>query len=277
MVLQFTDPNKFASEEENPMSYAHTASRLAGAAAIVVAGALITGTPAMAWDWSSGTAVLGSGQIIKYQRQITGFRGLSLELPSKVEIVQGNVEGILIETDQNIAPLIETVVENDQLKIRSIARSNSLKPTLLKIIVQARTIEVISISGSGDVKSGKLQSPTLEARISGSGNIHIGTLDTDSLTVVVSGSGDFLAGGRANRMRINIAGSGDVKAGTLAAKSVTLSIAGAGNARVWAADTLKVQIAGSGDVDYYGDAALSQSVAGSGRVRRLGTSPNTGG
>lgn len=247
-------------------------------AVIALTGTLVmVCSPAMAWDWSFGTAVAGSGQVTKSQRQITGFKGLSLELPSNVEIIQGEAESVLIETDQNIAPLIETVVEGDQLKIRSIPRSKSLKPTLLKITVQARTMERISISGSGDVKAAKLQAKTMEARISGSGDIYIGTLDTDSLTVAISGSGDFFAGGRANTVRLSIAGSGDVKASTLAAKNVTLSIAGAGDAKVWVTDTLNVQIAGSGDVEYYGDALVSKSVVGSGRVRRLGTAPNPGG
>jgi hypothetical protein len=231
----------------------------------------------MAWDWSFGTQVVGSGQITQTNRQISGLKGLSLELPSNVEIVQGDTERVLIETDQNIAPLIETVVENGQLNIRSIPRSKSFKPTSLKITVYARTIERIAVSGSGDVRAGKLQSPTLEARFSGSGDIHIDTLDADSLTVAISGSGDFFAGGRANTVHLNIAGSGNVKADTLAAKSITLSIAGAGDAKVWASETLNVQIAGSGDVGYYGDAAVSQSVAGSGRVRKLGTTPGAGG
>jgi hypothetical protein len=221
--------------------------------------------------------VVGSGHVTKTQRQLTGFKGLSLELPSNVEIVQGDTEGVVIETDDNIASLIETVVENGQLNIRSIPRSKSFKPTSLKITVNARTIERISIAGSGDVRVGILQSPSLEARISGSGDIHIGKLDADSLTVAISGSGDFLAGGRADTARLSIAGSGDVKAGTLAAKNVTVNIAGAGDAKVWASEKLKVSIAGSGDVDYCGEAAVSQSLAGSGRVRKLGTTPGAGG
>ena len=251
---------------------------LKSAAVIALTGTLaLLCAPAMAWDWSFGAQVIGSGQVIQTKRQIAGFKGLSLDIASIVEIVQGDSEGVLIETDENIAPLIETVVENDQLKIRSIPRSKSFKPTSLKITVQARAIERISISGSGDVKAARLQSATLEARISGSGDIHIGTLDADSLSVAISGSGDFFAGGRANTARLDIAGSGDVRASTLAAKKVTVSIAGSGEAKVWASETLNVRIAGSGDVDYYGDAAVSQSVAGSGRVRKLGAIPNPGG
>jgi hypothetical protein len=252
--------------------------QLKSAAAFALTGTLVLlCAPAMAWDWSFGTQVVGSGQVTKTQRQLTGFKGLSLELPSNVEIVQGDSEGVVIETDQNIAPLIETVVENDQLKIRSIPRFKSLKPTSLKITVHARTLDRISISVSGDVRAKKLQSATLEAGISGSGEIHIGTLDANFLSVDISGSGDFFAGGRADTARLSIAGSGDVKVGTLAAKSVTVNIAGAGNAKVWASEKLNVSIAGSGDVGYYGDAAVSQSVAGSGRVRKLGTIPSPGG
>jgi hypothetical protein len=252
--------------------------QLKSAAVIALTGTLaLLCAPAVAWDWSFGTQVVGSGQVTQTQRQLTGFKGLSLELPSNVEIVQGDTESVLIETDENIAPLIETVVENGQLNIRSMPRSKSFKPTSLKITVHVRTIERISISGSGDVRAEKLQSATLETRISGSGDIHIGTLDADSLTVAISGSGDFFAGGRADNARLSIAGSGDVKTGTLAAKNVTVKIAGAGDAKVWASETLNVQIAGSGDVDYYGDAAVSQSVAGSGRVRKLGTTPGAGG
>ncbi len=251
---------------------------LKSSAVIALAGTLaLLCAPAMAWDWSFGTKVLGSGQVTQTKRQVVGFKGLSLDVASVVEIIQGDSEGVLIETDENIAPLIETVVENEQLKIRSMPRSRSFKPTSLKITVHARAIERITVSGSGDVKVGKLQSPSLEVRISGSGDIHIAALDAGSLSVAIAGSGDFLAGGRANTVRLDIAGSGDVKAAALAARNVTLSIAGSGEAKVWATETLRVQIAGSGDVDYYGEAAVSQSVVGSGRVRKLGSMPGPGG
>ena len=247
-------------------------------AVVAIAGTLgLLYVPAMAWDWTMGTKMVGSGQVTKTHRQVTGFKGVSLELPSSVEVIQGESEGVLIETDDNIAPLIETVVENDQLRIRPISRFKSLKPTSIKITVNARNVERISISGSGDVRAEKLRSQTLEARISGSGDISIGTLDADSLSVAISGNGDFFAGGRADTVRLNISGSGDLKTGTLAAKNVTLNISGSGDAKVWASQTLDVRIAGSGDVDYYGNAAVSQSVAGSGRIRKLGTTPSSGG
>jgi hypothetical protein len=245
--------------------------------AMALAGALgLLSAPAFAWDWPFGAQVLGSGQITKTQRQVTGFKGLSLDLPSNVEIVQGDAEGVLIETDDNIAPLIETVVEGNQLKIRLAQRSASIKPGTLKITVNARTIDSIAIAGSGDVKAAKLESGNLATQISGSGAIRITTLKVDSLSVSISGNGDFRAGGHADSVRASISGSGNIRTATLMAKDVKLSIAGSGNARVRASQTLKVSIAGSGDVGYYGDPAVSQSVAGSGSIRKLGAAASAG-
>ncbi len=232
--------------------------------------------PAFAWDWTLGSMVFGSGQITRTQRQVSGFKGLSLDLSANVEIIQGDTEGVLIETDDNVAPLIETVVEGDQLKIRLAKRLVSFEPKTLKITVNARTIERIDIAGSGEVRAAKLQSTTLATHLAGSGAIRIAALNVDSLSVSISGSGHFYAGGHADSVRSNIAGSGNLKTATLAAKHVKVDIAGSGNAKVRASQTLKVSIAGSGDVGYYGDPAVSQSVAGSGSIRKLGAATSAG-
>jgi hypothetical protein len=262
---------------ENTMSFTQSHRVRSAGLAIVVAGCLcLLGTPATAWDWTSGMKVVGSGQITTTQRQLTGVKGVSVELPCNVEIVQGGAESVVIVTDDNIAPLVETVVENDQLKIRLVHRVASVRPTSLKITVNARTVERISISGSGSVAAEKLQSPSLDANISGSGNVRIASLSADLLRVSIAGNGDFSAGGRADTVRASISGSGDLKTGMLAAKNVKMSIAGSGDAKVWASQTLNVSIAGSGDVGYYGDAAVTQSVAGSGRITKLGAAPGPG-
>lgn len=250
-----------------------------GVSSLVIASTLcLLSESAMAWDlsWPFGAGVSGSGHVSRTQRQVSAFKGVSLELPARVEIVQGEAEGLVIEADDNIAPLIETVVENEQLKIRVAQRFKSLKPTVLKLTLHVRALEQISIAGSGDVIAQKLQSPTLEVRIAGSGDVRLAALQADSLSVSISGAGDFMAAGRADNARYSIAGSGALKCSALASKNVRISIAGSGDATVWASQTLNVSIAGSGDVGYYGDATLAQSVAGSGRIKKLGSAPAPG-
>ena len=239
----------------------------------IVAAASVLSVSALAWDLPFGNRVAGSGQVTQVKRVVQGFKGIDLEVPANVEIIQGDTEGVQIETDDNIATLIETVVEKEQLKIRMAQRMTGIKPSKLKITVQARAIESLAIAGAGGFQAEKLKSPSLAARISGSGDMRIGNLDVDTLTLSISGNGDFAAGGRADTVRTSISGSGDVKTVNLAAKNVKLSISGSGDAKFWATESLTVSIAGSGDVGYYGDAAVTQSVSGSGRIKKLGTVP----
>jgi len=229
--------------------------------------------PAHAWDWGWGPKVTGSGNITTTSRAVTGFTGIELSIPADVKLVQGSAEGLTLETDDNIAPLVETVVENGRLVIRLQKKTGAINTKVLRMTVNARTIEHLEVSGSGNIIADKLQAQQLKCNIAGSGDMRIGNLDASTLRVSISGSGDFLASGKTDAMEGSIAGSGDIRTQGLAANSVKISIAGSGGAAVWAKKQLKIGIAGSGDVSYFGDAEVSKSIAGSGSIRHLGSGP----
>jgi hypothetical protein len=231
---------------------------------------------AHAWEWNIGfgKSVSGSGTIKSETRAVSGFTGISLSVNGLVEIQQGGAEGVTVETDDNLLPLLETVVENGTLKIRPATRNTSFRTRKIKFIVYAKTIDSLDIAGAGDIRAEVLKVSALKTSIAGSGDIRIKALDADALTVSIAGSGDFAAGGRAASMDASIAGSGDIKAGNMESKAVEISIAGSGDATVWARETLKVSVAGSGDVKYYGDSQVKKSIGGSGSVKRLGAAPS---
>jgi Putative auto-transporter adhesin, head GIN domain len=243
----------------------------AGTVRLAAAGLLIA--VAAAPVWGLGVDVKGSGNVVKTSRSVTGLTGIALEAPVKVTVVQGTdtaaSEGVVIETDDNVAPLIETVVERGQLVIRFARGTGSVSTKVLNVIVNARTIEQLAVGGSGTITSAKLQSAALKCSIGGSGDIRIAQLQAGNLRVTVAGSGTFEAAGRADEIDASIAGSGDIKAGNLAAERIKLGISGSGDAVVRANSTLNVSIAGSGDVAYYGNARVTQALAGSGKVRRV--------
>lgn len=237
------------------------------------AGLLAVAPAAHAWDWSWGKSVAGSGVIKSESRNVTGFTSISLSVPAKTQIIQGDSEGLTIETDDNLLPLIETVVDGSSLKIRLTDRNGSISTRTLKIVINAKNVEALSVAGSGDLHAAKLKSAKLKTSIAGWGDMKIESLDVDTLSVSIAGSGNFAAGGKANSVDIKIAGSGDLKIAKLEASAVKVSVSGSGDATVWAKDSLTVSVAGSGDVKYYGDAKVSKSVAGSGSVKRLGLAP----
>ncbi len=220
-----------------------------------------------------GSDIKGSGNIKEQTRDVGHFNALSVGLPADVQLRQGNIERVTISTDDNILPLVGTVVENGVLKIQPAHENTSFSSTKLIVIVEAKDINNISIGGSGTIVADKLNAPRLSVAIGGSGIVQISGLSSDALSISLGGSGGFKASGVANSIAATIGGSGSVLMGHLEAKTVEVTLGGSGHAIVWAKSALRLMIAGSGSVDYYGDPAVSRSVFGSGKVTQLGASP----
>jgi hypothetical protein len=220
-----------------------------------------------------GGGVKGSGTIRTQAREPGSFNAIALGLPAQLELQQGNVEGVTIETDDNLLPMIETSINNGELRIRAVRGTGDIHPTKLKIIVRAKQVERVAVAGSGELTAESLKSPRLALDIGGSGSINVRRLESDSVSLAIGGSGTSKLGGVTRKLSVSIGGSGEVKAAELKAQDVEVSIGGSGEARVWATGSLTTAIAGSGDVEYYGDPKVQTSVAGAGSVKRRGASP----
>ena len=223
-------------------------------------------------DWR-GKTIEGSGNIQKQERAVKNFHALAVSVSGKLEIRQGNREGVQIETDDNILEMLETVVDNGTLKIRPREKNVHLKTKTLHIIVYLTTLDEISLAGSGKIQSEKLDIAKLHVSLGGSGDIQLNELKSNSLEVDIGGSGNFSARGNVPKIVGTIGGSGSIEIDKLAAKDVQIAIGGSGSVRTWVTQSLSVSIGGSGDVSYYGDPKVSKSIAGSGSVTRRGAIP----
>ena len=254
---------------------ARLAPKLLLAACVLAFAAPLTQSIAHAASWGWGSEqIQGSGAIKRQQRDPGHFTGVANALAAKVEVRIGNTEGVTIETDDNLLPLVETVVEDGMLKIRPVKRNMNFNTRTMKIIVQARSIDHISLGGSGTIDSDALRARKMTVDLGGSGTISLKGIEADSMSVSLGGSGDLkVAGGSAKDVSISIGGSGNVKMGPVRSNSVSVTIAGSGEATVWAKESLSLTVAGSGDVNYYGDPRVTTSVIGSGSTRRLGAAP----
>jgi hypothetical protein len=224
-------------------------------------------------SWFQGERVQGSGKITKQSRELPHFSALGTSVGGSIEVRMGNTEGIMIETDDNLQALIETVVENGTLRIRPVKKDLHIEPRTLRMVLQVKSLDRIAVAGSGSVNADRLRGEKLDFDIGGSGSINIDNLESDSVSVALGGSGNLKAAGKAERLHVSIGGSGKVQAGQLAANEATISIGGSGQATVWAKQKLTLSVAGSGDIAYYGDPQISKSVMGSGSIKRLGSAP----
>jgi len=229
---------------------------------------------ALAFMAAASVATAALAADTKESRPVSGFSGIELAVPGKLEIIQDGTESLTIEGPAEVLAEIETLVrDGGKLVIRQRSRGNWPWHTKVKMVAHMKQVESVGISGSGDVYARTLRGARLTLAISGSGDIEVTALDADEAHIAISGSGDVHVAGRAASVASSVSGSGEIKAGKLEARKATVSIAGSGDVALWVRESLTVKIAGAGDVRYYGDPSIEKRIAGHGSIKRLGPAP----
>ncbi|MBU6258247.1 MAG: DUF2807 domain-containing protein [Burkholderiales bacterium] len=214
---------------------------------------------------------LGSGRPATQSRQVAPFQSVASAGDIDLRITQGPQQ-LSVSTDDNLLPLLETVVEGSgagaTLKLRWKRGASVHERSKTRVTIAMPRLDAIALAGTGDVEVDRYRTPALELRLSGAGDARLNAIETASLRLRVAGSGDVTASGQATSLQASVSGSGDLHLMALRADDVRLRIAGSGDAAVHADRTLDVSIAGSGDVEYSGNARVSSHVAGSGSVKK---------
>ncbi|WP_338758827.1 head GIN domain-containing protein [Massilia sp. METH4] len=246
------------------------------ATAFAAAVGLATTIPAAADSptlaWLGGERVQGSGKIVSQARQPGPFKGVELTTGAHVEVVIGGDDTLTIEGDDNILPLVETVVENGVLNIRPVRKNMQIDGRRLKIVVRARAVDNLGVAGSGMLEARRIRADKLTLEVAGSGALDIDGIEAKTVEVGVAGSGKVDAAGQAARAQISIAGSGKADTSRLDVQHATVTVAGSGQSVLTARGSITANVTGSGNVGYYGNAQVTKAVAGSGTVQRLGAS-----
>jgi hypothetical protein len=224
----------------------------------------------VAASWSArAEAVIGNGNAASETRSAAGgFSAIGLSGSIALELRQGSPAAIVVHADANLLPLLETVLDNGELKVRWKRGSSVRSSSRAWVDVTAPQIRAVSSAGSGDIAIDAMKAPRLVLSVHGSSNVRGKALQADELSLAIAGSGQATLAGRATRLNIDLSGSGGIDAAAMKADDVQISIAGSGDASVHAARTLSASIAGSGNVTYDGEPAVQRAVAGSGKVRK---------
>ena len=198
------------------------------------------------------TKIVGSGNVVTETRSVSGFHSVELASSGEVIITQGDAEGVVVEAEDNLLPIIETrVTEGGTLRL-GLKTHEELHYTK-RLLVKALTSDKFKVT------------------LAGSGNVNVGDLKADTVTVEIAGSGDVKLAGKATKQTVKVVGSGDYQAGALQTGAATVSVTGSGDCELAASDTLDISINGSGDVSYHGNPTVTKHVSGSGDIEALGT------
>jgi hypothetical protein len=191
--------------------------------------------------------VKGSGDLTTESRDVKDFNRIKASGSFDVLVKVGEDYSLEITFDDNLIDIITTEVRGSTLYLDSEESFSSRRSC--KINITLPELNLVKLSGSGD--------------------IDVVNLNSNKFEYIVSGSGDLSASGKVDDLEVRVSGSGDIDTKELIAQNVYVIISGSGDVRVHAEESFEGRISGSGDIDYYGNPEnVSTSVSGSGDISK---------
>lgn len=187
-----------------------------------------------------GSAVAGTDK-----RVVNNFHRVKIQGGIAVNYRPSQNAQVEVTGDQNLLPLITTLVHDGELVISS--RENYQTALPLTVNLSSPNLEAVLLQGSGDV--------------------YLRELNEKILTLIISGSGNATLDGKTAKLTVQVSGSGDVNAKALQSEYADIQITGVGNINVTVTEALKAGIMGSGDITYFGHPKkVDPSILGSGDI-----------
>lgn len=212
----------------------------------------------------------GTGPVVTETRSLSGFKGVDFGVSGDVYITQGTDFKVVVETQANVAEILDTKVDGGILKIYFKNGIGNVNYDRLTVRVEAPNFESLALLGSGNIiAEGMLKGQSLALLLSGSGEIRAKDVSYQSVKADVLGSGNIIVGGTAEAGDFGVSGSGDIDAQVLKANQAKAEITGSGNIECSATNSLDASILGSGDIRYSGDPSVKSRVTGSGNVEKV--------
>lgn len=213
--------------------------------------------------------IKSTGEIIIQERVTAHFDSILVHNNIILFLKHDTVRSIKIEAGQNLIPLIETKIENNQLIISNNNRCNfmrSYEPTI-NVTVSVPDLKHLQHTGSGDVKSiNTLKVNRIRVVNSGVGDINL-DLDAGNVFTQIYGSGGINLSGKAAVCEIYSTGNCFMHCENLFTGYTYIYSNTTGNIHVHAQKELGVTILGSGNVYYTGNPLITkQDISGKGSL-----------
>jgi hypothetical protein len=212
----------------------------------------------------------GAAETATEERQVSGFDRIVVRGVGELIINQAEREALVVEAEKRLLPAISTEVRQGVLYF-DIKEPQISTRYPIRYRLTVRKLVAIESHASGDIRVGRLETPSLDILLAGSGNVRVERLNCVALSLRINGSADIaMESGAVGKQTLSIAGSGNYSAAGLESNEATVAIAGSGSAELAARNRLVARIPGSGVVRYYGDPKVETSIAGAGTVERAG-------
>jgi hypothetical protein len=203
------------------------------------------------------------------------FDEVEIQGSAEVRLLQGAVDQVVVEGDDEFQNEVKLDVRNGRLNVRQSGSWKFWNSRRLQLTVTLRDLKRLSISGAADVLAVQpLKLGKVLIDISGAGLARFDKLQADELRFSVSGAGDGQFAGTVDQLTVNVSGKSDFRGEQLQAQVGRITVSGLGEVKVWAEKEMAISISGVGKVDYWGSPEVKRRTSGLATVNSRGAKPS---
>ena len=173
----------------------------------------------------------GSGISHTESRELDAFDKISLTEIGTLHVTFGDEQSVNVTTDDNLVDLIETRVEDGELRIRPLTPINPRIDLVISVTVpELRKVEM-----------------------AGAARLNIDGIAGDSLDIELAGACGVDGSGTVKNLSIEMAGACRANLDALEAENAEVEIAGTGSAVVFASESIDASASGFASITCYGN------------------------
>jgi hypothetical protein len=212
-----------------------------------------------------GNEIAGSGTIVQEQRPLESFSAITVEGNYEIVLRHGAAE-LMIETDDNLLPYIETDVKRNTLRLSS--KENIRGSDGVTIRISYPELENLTISGAAKIThEGTLSGRDLEIAVKGAAMLEL-DVDVRKVELNMDGASSLKLSGRANQLDAHLDGAGNLAAYELQVRDASIRLSGIGGAQVYVTDNLQARVSGVGNIRYRGNPQnIQRNISGVGSIK----------
>jgi hypothetical protein len=205
--------------------------------------------------------VRGSGNLVRETRVVSAFDGVAVGggIRGEVQIGRQQVE---VSADDNVLPLVETVVEDGVLLVRFKPHLwlNTRNPVVVR--VSAPSISSLESSGGSRLTASLNPIDDLSIESSGGGDVEARHVSVKELRADVSGGGALILEGSADKVKLALSGGSRCKAQELRARAARIEASGGSVARLAVSETVRGVASGGSVVHVSGNPEMRVASSG---------------
>ena len=196
----------------------------------------------------------GSGNIISKTMSVGNFIAISAAGDVHVIFQNGLQRSVVVETDDNIMPYVETETEGNTLKIR-LKKINNLRNCTINVNVTSPNVTKFSSSASAEIisKSVITSSGKLELRASSGSKIDL-LVNSPSVDVEASSGGNVITAGRTKDVLASASSGSNLNTSALRAENADARASSGASVKVYASISVQAEASSGGTVKYTGGA-----------------------